>query len=75
MYPVAPRELECRRVDEQADADGRGSACEHERSAEGVELWTRSDVVVCLTAGDGAILSFSTASVIRCEYCRLLVKV
>jgi hypothetical protein len=68
---VTAGKLERRRVDEQADADGCGSAREHGRSVEGVELWARSgerDVVVCGTTGAGAVLSYSTASTTRCEY-------
>jgi hypothetical protein len=68
---MAAGELERRRVDEQADADGCGSAGEHGRSAEGVELWAGSgerDVVVCGTTGAGAVLSYSAASITRCEY-------
>jgi hypothetical protein len=68
---VAAGELERRRVDEQADADGCGSAREHGRSAEGVELWAGSgerDVVVCRTTGAGAVLSYCTALTTGCEY-------
>jgi hypothetical protein len=71
MCSVAAGELERRRVDEQADADGCGFARQHGRSPQSVELLAGSgerDVVVCGTTGAGAVLSYSTASITRCEY-------